>query len=97
VGVRVKVTGVEELRAALAEMTRRIEDTEIVAEEIAEDMREEVPVDTGHLRSTIYSRAATAGASAPYAGYVAEYVDYPGMAIKTFDLDRWLDYVMEPF
>jgi hypothetical protein len=97
VGVRVKTTGIEDLRAALTEMTRRIEDTSIVAEEIAEVMEEEVPVRTGHLRSTIYSRTATAGATAPYAGYVAEHVDYPGMAIKTFDLDRWLDYVMEPF
>jgi len=93
----VELFGFDELQADLAEMAERIEETESIAEELAECMREYVPVRTGHLRSTIYHRSDEAGATAPYAAIVAERGrDYVLQSIQAFNVEQHADYILEP-
>lgn len=99
-GHRVVVKGVRQLEAALAKIAARAKDVRPVTEELAGGMHKYVPVVTGYLKSTIYYKRNVAGASAPYAGYVAEMGgsrDYPQRAMDAFDFDKYADHVVEPF
>jgi len=95
--VGVKLVGAQALIADLEEIVRRIEDTSLITSRLEEGMREHVPVDTGYLRESIYHDDETAGATAPYAGTVADRDDYAQEAIDAFPVEEYLDELVEPF
>lgn len=95
-----RVIGARELALDLETMQALIENPEPATEQLDELMTKHVPVQTGHLKSTIYHKNDVAGAKAAYAGYVEEMgkeYAYGTQAIKGFDINEFADRVTEPF
>lgn len=92
--------GLPELNKALAEIARNIKKPDLVTIPLVRSMTKFVHVDTGYLKSTIYRKTWIAGADAPYAGYEADRSgehDYAERAIEDFDIDAYLDSLVDPF
>lgn len=92
--------GLPELNKALAEIARNIKKPDLVTIPLERSMTKFVHVDSGYLKSTIYHKAWIAGADAPYAGVEADRGgehDYAERAIEDFDIDAYLDSLVEPF
>lgn len=97
----VKIIGLDGLQDALNEMLKRFDDLEeFVHRPLAEGMRKHAHVDTGRMRSSVYSKHDHSGADAPYAGYEADRGgshDFGQAAIDDFDARKFLEHIVEPF
>ncbi len=96
----ITVHGVTELNQALRGIAANIKNPDLVTIPLERSMTKFVHVDTGYLKSTIYRKAWEAGADAPYAGYEADRGgehDYAEQAIEDFDIDAYLDSIVEVF
>lgn len=81
-------------------MADRVENKKYITDSLAEGMRKVVHIDTGYLKSTIYSDTNMAGAKARYAGFEEERGgshSFATKAIDGFDVEAYIDYLVEPF
>ncbi len=98
--MRIRIIGLPRLITGLENIAEALEDVGLITEDLAEGMRRYAHVATGFMKSTIYHDEATAGASAPYAGFEAarggEH-DFAQKAIDAFKIDKYADEVVKEF
>lgn len=95
--VNIIVKGDKELISIIKHIRYNIKDKSDITFELAKGMKEVVHVDTGYLKSTIYSNKNKAGAKAPYAGYEEERGNshaFATRAIENFDIRKYANKLL---
>ena len=97
---KMTITGDKQLKRELDQLSKNIENIKFATEILERDMVRFVHIDTGFLKSTIFSDDEVAGATAGYAGVEADRGgehDYAQLAIDAFNMEEYADKIWRAF